>query len=186
MTEREAIRRLQQGDIDGLEALVRCHQVKAIRAAFLITRDLALAQEIVQTAFLRVYERIGQFDASRPFAPWFFRIVANDAVKATRRSGRHLSLELPLPNEDGQLSLDELLTDNRPRPDEQIEAMDLREIVWEALEKLTPKQRAAVVLRYYLDMSETEMAGELKVAPGTVKWHLHVARERLRTLLKEA
>ena len=82
MEEQKAIARLKRGDISGLEALVRKYQVQAVRAAYLIIRDRALAEDIVQAAFLRAYERIGQFDAGRPFGPWFLRSVVNDAVKA--------------------------------------------------------------------------------------------------------
>jgi len=67
MEEQEAIARLKRGDISGLEALVRKYQVQAVRAAYLITHDRGLAEDIVQAAFLRAYERIGQFDAGRPF-----------------------------------------------------------------------------------------------------------------------
>lgn len=62
--ERAAIRRLQQGDIRGLESLMLAGQVPAARVAYLITHDRDLAQDIVQSAFIRVYDRIGQFDAS--------------------------------------------------------------------------------------------------------------------------
>ena len=85
MEEREAIARLNRGDIAGLETLVRQYQVQAVRTAYLITRDRALAEDIVQAAFLRVYERIGQFDTKRPFGPWFLRSVVNDAIKAATR-----------------------------------------------------------------------------------------------------
>ena len=63
MEEQEAIARLKRGDVGGLEVLVRGHQVRAVRTVFLITRDRALAEDIVQAAFLRAYERIGQFDS---------------------------------------------------------------------------------------------------------------------------
>jgi RNA polymerase sigma-70 factor (ECF subfamily) len=86
--ERDAVARLQRGDIGGLETLVRLYQVRAVRAAYLITRDAALADDIMQAAFLRAYERIGQFDATRPFGPWFLRGVVNDAVKAAARGAR--------------------------------------------------------------------------------------------------
>jgi RNA polymerase sigma-70 factor (ECF subfamily) len=52
-----------------------------------------------------------------------------------------------------------------------------------AVQALPPDQRAAIVLRYYLDLSEAEMAERLDCPPGTVKWRLHAARQRLRTLL---
>ena len=182
MEEQEAVARLKGGDIGGLEALVRKHQVQAVRTAYLITRDRALAEDIVQAAFLRAYERIGQFDTGRPFGPWFLRSVVNDAVKAASRRERQVSLEAS-PRGEGA-SLADLLADPSPGPDDLMEAADLRQDVRAALGRLPPAQRAAIVLRYYLDLSEAEMADELACPPGTVKWRLHAARKRLRTLLR--
>jgi RNA polymerase sigma-70 factor (ECF subfamily) len=181
MEEQEAIARLKRGDIGGLEALVRKYQVQAVRTAYLITRDRALAEDIVQAAFLRAYERIGQFDAGRPFGPWFLRSVVNDAVKAAIRRKRQVPLEVS--SEGEETSLADLLADPAPGPDDLVEAAEIRRIVWNALGKLPPAQRAAIVLRYYLDLSGAEMADELACPPGTVKWRLHAARKRLRMLL---
>lgn len=64
--ERRAIARLKQGDIGGLEELVKSHQTRAMRAAYLIVRDRALAEDVVQDAFVRAYEKIAHFDESRP------------------------------------------------------------------------------------------------------------------------
>ena len=182
MEEQEAIARLKRGDVGGLEALVRQYQVRAVRTAYLITRDRALAEDIVQAAFLRAYERIGQFDAGRPFGPWFLRSVVNDAVKTATRRQRQVSLEAGYEGEE--TSLADLLADPNPGPADLVEAAETRQAVWAALGKLPPAQRAAIVLRYYLGLSEAEMAGELACPPGTVKWRLHAARKRLRTLLR--
>jgi len=182
MEEQEAIARLKQGDIGGLELLVRRYQVRAVRATYLITRDRALAEDIVQAAFVRAYERIGQFDAGRSFGPWFLRSVANDAVKAAARRERLVPLEVSA--ERGQTSLADLLADPNPGPADVAEAADLRQRVWDALGRLPPEQRAAIVLRYYAGLSEAEMAEQLACPPGTVKWRLHAARERLRRLLR--
>lgn len=181
MEEQEAIARLKRGDIGGLEALVRHYQVRAVRTAYLIIRDRALAEDIVQAAFLRAYERIGQFDSSRPFGPWFLPSVVNDAVKAAARRKGQVSLEAG--SEGEEASLADLLADPGPGPGDLVEAAEIRQTVWAALGKLPPAQRAAIVLRYYLDLSEAEMADELACPPGTVKWRLHAARKRLRTLL---
>lgn len=105
------------------------------------------------------------------------RIVVNGAIKVMQRGPDMLDL----PADETQFAV--LLQAQRPSPEEMVTAVQLRETVWAALEKLTPKQRAAVVLRYYFDMSEQEMATRLDVAPGTVKWRLHTARKRLRQLL---
>jgi RNA polymerase sigma-70 factor (ECF subfamily) len=181
MEEREAIARLKRSDIGGLEALVRKYQVRAVRTAYLIIRDRALAEDIVQAAFLRAYERIGQFDAGRPFGPWFLRSVVNDAIKAAARRERQVSLEAG--SEGEEASLADLLADPGPGPADLVEAAETREAVWAALGEIPPAQRAAIVLRYYLDLGEAEMADELACPPGTVKWRLHAARKRLRTLL---
>ncbi len=181
MEEHEAIARLKRGDIGGLEALVRKYQVQAVRAAYLITRDRALAEDIVQAAFLRAYERIGQFDAGRPFGPWFLRSVVNDAVKAAARRERHVSLDSP---EGEEPSLAELLADPSPGPADLLEAAEIRQAVWAALGRLPPAQRAVIIQRYYLDLSEAEMADKLACPQGTVKWRLHAARKRLRALLR--
>jgi len=180
--EQKAIARLKRGDIGGLEALVRKYQVQAVRTAYLIVRDRALAEDIVQAAFLRAYERIGQFDAGRSFGPWFLRSVVNDSIKAAARRERQVSLEASSGGEE--TSLADLLADPGPGPDDLVEASEIRQTVWATLGKLPPAQRAAIVLRYYLDLTEAEMADELACPPGTVKWRLHAARKRLRTLLR--
>jgi RNA polymerase sigma-70 factor (ECF subfamily) len=180
MEEAEAIARLKQGDISGLEALVRKYQVQAVRAAFLITRDRALAEDVVQEAFVRAYKRIEQFDTGRPFGPWFLRSVVNDAIKAASRRKRWVSLEA---SDGAEAVLADLLAHPNPGPAALVEAADIRRAVWEALGTLPPTQRAAAVLRYYLGLSEAEMAEELGCPPGTVKWRLHAARKRLRMLL---
>lgn len=180
MQEHEAIARLKRGDISGLEYLVREHQVQALRTAMLITRDKALAEDVVQNTFIRVYQKIEQFDESRPFAPWFMRSVANAAVQARKKNQRTLSLSDEIT--DG-VTFEDLLTDSTDNPDQQLEAKERQEFIKSALDKLTPEQRATVVMRYFLDMSEQDMSTALDTPKGTIKWRLHESRKRLRGLL---
>lgn len=184
MEEREAIARLKRGDISGLEALVRRYQLPAVRASYLVTREPALAEDVVQSAFLRAFERIEQFDAGRPFGPWFLRSVVN-AAKTAARQVRPVSLDAleeqargpgggPPPGG---------LTDRGPSPEAAIERAETTEAVRVVLDRLSPVQRAVIVQRYYLEWSEAEMAAALACPPGTIKRRLHAARQRLRTLL---
>jgi RNA polymerase sigma-70 factor (ECF subfamily) len=176
--ERGAIERLKRGDIGGLEVLVRMHQTRALRAAYLIVRDRALAEDVVQEAFVRAYERIGRFDETRPFGPWFAKVVVNDAIKTASRRERAVRIE----QDEG----DDLLArvaDPGAGPEGLAEEAEERRRVWAALEKLPPAQRAAIVQRYYLGLSEAEMAGREPSPPGTIKWRLHTARKRLSKLL---
>lgn len=175
MEEREAVARLKRGDISGLEGLVLRYQVQAVQAAYLVVGDYAHAEDIAQVAFLRAYERIASFDATRPFGPWFMRIVVNRAMSAA--GGRQdLSLEVRAETEPDLPSPD-------PGLQELLEAAETREEILAALEKLSPGQRAAVVMRYFLDMSAVEVSQQLSVPEGTVRRRLHDARLRLRRLL---
>lgn len=175
MEESEAISRLKRGDISGLECLVMLYQAQALRLAYLTTRDYALAEDVVQTSFLRVYERIEQFDSTRPFGPWFLRSVINSAVTAVR--GRAvLSLEAQA---DAGIELPSL----SPGLPEMLESAETRDEVISALDKLPPKERGAIVMRYYLEWNDVEVSHKLSVPPGTVRRRLHDAHERLRRLL---
>jgi RNA polymerase sigma-70 factor (ECF subfamily) len=82
MDETEAILGLKQGQLEGLETLVRLHQKRALQVSFAICQDYSLAEDIVQTAFVRSYERIRQFDPALSFKPWFIQIVVNETLKA--------------------------------------------------------------------------------------------------------
>ena len=179
--ERRAIERLRGGDIGALEILVRRYQLRATRAAYLVVRDRQLAEDIVCDAFLRCYERIQQFHADRDFAPWFLRAVVNDALKAADRRARQVSLNSHwTPNGP---TFGELLTSPDPEPDAQAEFAELRHQVQDAIESLTPRQRSAVVLHYFVGLSGPEIADELSSPLGTVKRRLHDGRSRLRALL---
>ncbi|HZD56236.1 MAG TPA: sigma-70 family RNA polymerase sigma factor [Anaerolineales bacterium] len=178
-SEREAIRALKNGDIRGLEPLVRKYQVQAVRAADLITRDQALAEDIVQVAFLRAFKRIEQFNESRPFGPWFLRSVINEAVKTVTRRPETLSLD-----NQSEISLEEILPASEPQPEEWLEKQETCRRLWEALGQLPPEQRAVIVLHYYLDLNLEEIGEVVAVPFGTIKWRLHKARMRLKKILE--
>ena len=178
--EREAITRLRRGEIDALELFVRRYQVKAVRAAYLITQDARLAEDIVQESFLNAYAHIHQFDPNRRFEPWFLRSVCNAAIKAAQRSQRSLSLDADGPED---VDFGAMLVDDLPTPEEEAEQDEIRERVRAALGQLSPRQRAAVVQRYFFGMSEQQMAEALESPPGTVKWLLNAARDKLRSIL---
>ena len=180
MDEQEAVRRLKKGDSGGLEYLVLAHQVRAIRAAYLITGDRGLAEEVVQEAFLRAYRSIGTFDINRPFEPWFMRSVVNASLRLLKRAKREVALEAPGAEQAFHRMAAEL-----DSPHAQMEAVETEREVRKALEDLSPRQRAVIVQRYFLGMSEAEMASESGTSAGTIKWLLNAARRRLRGALAE-
>src|SRR5450759_1629237 len=177
--ERASIVRLKEGDIGGLATLVETYQLQAVRTAYLIVRDRPLAEDITQSAFICAYERIAQFDSSAPFGPWFLRSVANDAIKAVERARRTQSLDSDV--EDGAPAI--VLVDRAAGPEALLEQAEDASAVWATLGRLPARQRAAVVLRYFDGLSDTEIADELDTPPATVRWRLFAARAKLRTWL---
>jgi RNA polymerase sigma-70 factor (ECF subfamily) len=175
MQEREAVNLLKRGEIKGLETLVKLYQVQALQVAYLTTRDYGLAEDVVQASFVRAYERIGRFDSTRPFGPWFLRSVINSALTAVT-GRRALSL-------DNQAGAELEIPGPDPGLQEMLEAAETREEILAALDKLTPIERAAIVMHYYLDWSHSEVSQKLSVPEGTVRRRLHDARRRLRRLL---
>lgn len=181
MEDRIAISRLKQGDLNGLEKLVSKYQVRAVHAAYLILHDRALAEDVAQTAFVKVAERIQQFEEERPFAPWFFRIVVNDSLKVAKKQKRNVSLEEQWDESTAQLA--EWLTDPGLQPEQLVEQKETQTNILKAIQSLPPDQRAVVVMRYFLDMSETDMSEKTDRPLSTIKWWLRDARKRLFALI---
>jgi len=182
MEESQAIAILKEGNLRGLEALVQRHQLLAVQTAYLIVGDRPQAEDIAQAAFLKAAAKIHQFEDGRPFRPWFLRIVTNDAVKASSWGKKHQSLDVALEMDVPP----EWLLDPRPGPEELVDTAENMAIVWHALELLTPTQRASIVMRYFLGMKDREISEELGHPLSSIKWSIHAAKERLRSLLRRA
>ncbi|MHC1740096.1 MAG: RNA polymerase sigma factor [Anaerolineaceae bacterium] len=176
MDDVEAIRRLKRGEIEGLETLVTRYQLRAVRTAYLVIQELSLAEDLAQEAFLQLFQRIRSFDETRPFEPYLMRSIVNAALNSIKKSER----EIPLDCEEGEF---ERLLSAARSIEAGAEADELQEQILAALAKLPPRQRTAIVQRYYLEMSENEMSQALDAPAGTVKWLLNAARTRLRVLL---
>jgi RNA polymerase sigma-70 factor, ECF subfamily len=182
LEEKLAIARLKQGELDGMETLVKRYQIQAVYAAYLLVRDPHLAEDIVQEAFLHAAEKIAQFDAERPFGPWFLRSVINAATKRAKQQERFVPLDAA---DDDEISVVAAwLVDPDPSPEAVVETQETQQMVWSALGKLTPEQRAAIILRHFLDMSEAEMTQELKRPLTTIRWRLKTARNQRRKFLQ--
>ncbi len=174
--ETDAVNRLKRGDIHGLELLVYRYQHSAFGVAFHICGDVHTAQDVVADAFLAVFDRIDTYDPQRPFVPWFYRIVTNTARAAIRRERRLVHdeagrlLEVPSPPHENpeRIGLGHMLGD----------------AIATALQALPDGERAALVLRLYMDMDERTIAATLGIPVGTVKWRLFRARRRMRASLR--
>jgi RNA polymerase sigma-70 factor, ECF subfamily len=168
MTESEAIKRAKVKDLAGLQALVELYQRESIRLVFLIVRERQLAEDIVSDSFLTAYDRIQQFDENRHFGPWFRRILINNALKRVNRRKRFLSLDAYIRQEPIGTTISEHFASSSDLS-EVMEETDMKTAIRDAVRSLSPKQRAVIVLRYYFDLSEAEIAEVLGIPRGTVK-----------------
>ena len=173
--EREAILRCQEGDLTGLEVLFELHRLAVLRTAYGIVGSHDLAEDVTQHVFVELFNSIKRFDGTRPFAPWLYRIVVNTSLKELRRRDRR----------NIQLQEAAYLPSPDPLPDLIAEESEVRRSICAAILALRPKQRAAVVLRYFHGFNEAEMAVALGCRRGTVKSRLHTALRQLELLLRE-
>jgi RNA polymerase sigma-70 factor, ECF subfamily len=179
MDDIEAIRRLKRGDIGGLEILVSRHQRKAIHVAVLIVGDEQVAEDVTQDTFLKIFKYISRFEESRPFEPYLMQSIVHAARDAAQKNSKWQSLDI----EGGKETIQRLV-EYAETVESQVEQKQLEGEIIEALFKLSPRQRAVIVQKYYLGLSEKEMSVEMDIAPGTIKWTLNAARTRLRDQLR--
>jgi RNA polymerase sigma-70 factor (ECF subfamily) len=173
MTDYEAVQALRQGDQGGMDALVERHELRALRLAYQITRDPESAKEVVADAFLAVYEHLSGRAREKPFEPWFVRIVTNRAISVTRRANRYRKV-LALLGQTHEL------TD----PEAEAVRNEMHRELAETIRSLPPYERAALAMRYFLDLDERRIAEVLGWPLGTVKTRLHRGRARLRKQLE--
>ena len=166
--ERAWIRGAQAGSVPDLEALFRNHWPRAYRAAYLVVRDAAAAEDIAQEAFLAAVRALDGFDRRRPFGPWLHRIVVNRAIDWARaRALRH---------EVG----DETALEHAQASPEPGNPHALSAPVVAALGSLSPEHRAVIVLRFLLEYSPGEIAGILDLPRGTVNSRLRRGLDALQ------
>lgn len=173
MTDGEAVEALLKGDRSALAALVERHELRALRLAYHITRDREMAKDVVADAFLAVLQHIHRSDPARPFEPWFVRIVTNRAISLARRASRYETVRALIARRIEPLD-----------PEAEVLRNEAQQALAAAMKRLHPNERAALALRYYLDLDEQTMAETLGWPLGTVKTRLHRGRAHLRRQLE--
>jgi RNA polymerase sigma-70 factor, ECF subfamily len=182
LDEARAIAQLKQGDINGMEVLVKKYEVQAVSAAYFIVRDQKSAEDIVQQAFLQAALKIQQFDEVKPYGPWFLRSVINASLRVADRQKVFVPLEKESDGETAKVAV--WLLDPHPQPEEMVETEETRQMVWKAMGQLSAEQRAAIIMRHFLEMNEQEMIQTLHRPSTTVRWRLRTARNRLKEILR--
>lgn len=165
----ELIALARTGSAEAAGALFDRYWDHAWRAAYAVTADRALADDAAQDAVQRAFGSLDRFDEARPFGPWLKRIAANRAIDLLRRGQRLTRLE------------GDVAWDTAGALDQRVECRT----VAEAVGSLDPQRRIVIVLRYWLDLSVEEIAGELGIPVGTVASRLSRGLSQLRVVLEE-
>ncbi|MDQ7097017.1 sigma-70 family RNA polymerase sigma factor [Desulfosporosinus sp. PR] len=169
--EVELIRRCQIQDEAAFAELYQQHVQFAYGTALILVRNPNIAADVCQEAFLRAFKNINRFREGESFRAWFYRIVVNEAMRLTRRMKRW-----PIPTD----KIPNSLSPSAHNPEFVALSKEQGIEIWELVQRLPVKLRVPLVLRYYSDLSEEEIANTLHIALGTVKSRLNRAREGLR------
>lgn len=165
------------GDAESFGVLVERYEEVAFRAAYLVVRDAASAQDVAQEGFVRARRHLDRFKRGEPFRPWLLRIVRNLALNEVRARGRREGLLARL----GRFRTE---AEAEPGPELSSERAERSGIVLRAMEQLSSDDRHVLQLRYFLDLPEREIATVIGKRPGTVKSRLSRASRRLRAVIE--
>jgi RNA polymerase sigma-70 factor (ECF subfamily) len=174
LDETELVERATAGDVDAFERLVVLHQRAAVQVAYVIAGPDA--EDEAQEAFVKAFRALSRFRSGSPFRPWLLRIVANEARNHRRSATRRAGLALRLADRPAAIE--------RSPEDVVLGALSRAELV-AAVSGLPERDRLTLAYRYFVGLSEAEMAVAMSCRPGTVKSRLARALSRLRQSLPD-
>lgn len=166
------VERVRAGDVAAYDELVLRHLPRAHAVAFRLLGHREDAEDLVQDAFIQALDKIDSFDASRPFAPWFFRILTNRGLNVRQSRALRTVSEIP-----------EDTASREDSPDVAAEREELRGRLRDAVGALPERQQLIVQLFEVDGWTSAEIARTLGISDGTVRWHVHEARRVLREAL---
>jgi len=181
-----AVERTLAGDRDAFRVLVERHSHNVFRLAYRMTGNRQDAEEVVQEAFLRAYQKLGQFAARANFGTWVYRIAANYAIDRMRQRKKEDTRKLePAVHEEGtENDPVTLVHDAAPTPERLAHNIELREHMEMALAALSHSERTAFVMRHWEGCAIEEIAQVLKSSSGAAKNTVFRAVHKLRLALQ--
>jgi RNA polymerase sigma-70 factor (ECF subfamily) len=176
---------VKAGDEQSFELLLRKYRTPLVNFLYRMVRDTAVAEDLAQEVFLRVYRARQEYAPSAKFTTWMFRIATNLALNSVR-DNRHRKMEISMDQsvdagEDEQRPLE--VPDRAPSVEQELVARCRAELIMKAIHSLPEKQRAAVLLHKYQELDYDEIARVLECSESALKSLLFRAYESLRVEL---
>ena len=172
----------QQGSDEAFTKLVEEHQTHVYNLCYRMLGEPEAAEDAAQESFLRAYQNLQRYDRNRPFATWLLSIAAHYCIDRLRR--RKLSV-FSLDEENDEGVTFEIADPASPNPEAESVKREERDRLHILLKDLDATDRAAIVLRYWNDYSEIEIAESLNLTVSAVKSRLHRARRALAGMWQE-
>ena len=176
--ELQLIRRVQAGETEAFEDLVRSHEKTVYNLALRMTGHPQDAEDMAQEAFWKAYRSLGEFRGESKFSVWLYRIVSNVCLDHLRQQSRRPAASLTAEDEEGEETQWDV-PDESLSPERLLERKLTREAVQRGLETLPAEQRQILLLREIRGMSYEEIGEALDLEPGTVKSRIFRARKKL-------
>ncbi|HEU4983058.1 MAG TPA: RNA polymerase sigma factor [Acidobacteriaceae bacterium] len=178
-TDLEVVERVKAGESALYEIIMRRYNQRLYRVARAILRDDGEAEDVMQDAYVRAYQHLGQYAGAAPFSTWLTRIAVNEALTRLKGRKRAQQLEDIDSNGDGPM----YVADNSPDPEQNASVAELGHLLEQAVLDLPEHYRAVVMLRDIEEMSTAETAAALDLTEENVKLRLHRGRARAREWL---
>ncbi len=180
--DRVLVRAGQHGDLAAFEELVARHRDKVYSRAFSILRQEQEALDVSQEAWIKAWQRLGQFQQESSFTTWVTRIVINLSLDQLRRQKRFQAQSVEeMDEESGGVERQMPVVVNNPT--EGLERLELRERIDEAMGRLSAEHRTALILLEFEELGYKEIAERMGCSLGTVMSRIFYARRKLAALL---
>jgi RNA polymerase sigma-70 factor (ECF subfamily) len=185
-TDAEVMLRVKAGDQSAFDYLVRKYRRPLVSFMYRMARNTAVAEDLAQEVFLRVYRSRQTYEASAKFTTWLYRIATNLAVnhaRDTRHERPEVTVSLDEPDEQTGTTLD--LPDATVTAEESLVRRERRFAIRAKVEALPERQKLAVIMHKYQQMDYKQIADVLKLSESATKSLLFRAYETLREQLKQ-
>ena len=179
LNEDNLIRAGQSGDHEAMEALFRRYHRPLFQTALRVLGNAEDAEDALQDGLLSAFRNLKRFEGRSQFSTWLTRIVINAALMRRRSAKARPAVSLDETPREDELPASERFADDGPNPEQVFASTELREIISENLEELSPLLRTAFVLREVQGYSTGEAAKKLGVTENTLKARLWRARHQL-------
>lgn len=181
-SDADLVQRARAGSERACREIVERYQRPIFNLIVRMVRDPAVAEDLAQDTFLKLFTHLDTYDPSLTFSSWAFRIAHNATIDWLRQ--RRLAT-IPVDGPDGEGDRAIAVASGSPGPLALLERSDLRQALDSAIDRLRPEYRELVILRYQEELGYDEIAEVLSLPVGTVKSYLHRARAQLAEFIKE-